>query len=231
MATRFSGASAPADPVEDLVTEEPSIPGRERATRASGSDRRRELVEIAYHQIAEKGFEGLRVRDVACEAGINNATLHYYFPSKEALIQGVVEYLVQEFQISRVPRLEPGSDTPLEELRREFEDFRRRLHESPEMGVVLAELHSRARRDPAIARMLRAMDDGWRSYLAGLLQRGMQEGAFRADLDPQVTAATMIAQMKGIGYQTLANPDPASVDRLVSQLAAQIECWLIGRSR
>jgi AcrR family transcriptional regulator len=137
------------------------------------SDRRRELVEIAYRQITEKGFEGLRVRDVAGEAGINNATLHYYFPSKEALIQGVVEYLVQEFQTSRVPRQEPGKDTPLEELRREFEDLRRRLHESPEMGIVLAELHSRARRDPAIAGMLRAMDTGWRGYLADLLQRGM----------------------------------------------------------
>jgi AcrR family transcriptional regulator len=203
------------------------MPTHEDAGRTTaGSDRRRALVEIAYGQIAERGFEGLRVREVAREAGINNATLHYYFPSKEALIQGVVEYLIREFQTSRVPRLDPGSDTPLEELRREFEDLRCRLRDSPEMGAVLAELHSRARRDPAIARMLHALDDGWRGYLAGLLDRGMREGTFRADLDPQVTAAAMIAQLKGIGYQTLADPNLANVDRLVSQLAAQIECWL-----
>jgi AcrR family transcriptional regulator len=208
------------------------MPKQEDTRRTtSGGDRRRELVQIAYRQIAERGFEGLRVREVAREAGINNATLHYYFPTKEALIQGVVEYLIHEFQTSRVPRLDPGSDTPLEELRREFEDLRCRLRDSPEMGAVLAELNSRARRDPAIARMLRALDDGWRDYLAGLLQRGMRDGAFRDDLNPQVTAAAMIAQIKGVGYQTLGDPDPANVDRLVSQLAAQIERWLISASR
>ena len=44
----------------------------------------------AYKRLAEAGFEGLRTRDVAADAGVNIATLHYYFPSKEALIRGVV---------------------------------------------------------------------------------------------------------------------------------------------
>ena len=67
---------------------------------------------IAYQHIAEKGFEGLRVRDVATEAGINHATLLYYFPTKEALIQGVVDFLLREFQTSRVPRPADDALTP-----------------------------------------------------------------------------------------------------------------------
>jgi AcrR family transcriptional regulator len=39
--------------------------------------RRQELVLAAFHQIAERGFEGLRTREVAAEARVNIATLHY----------------------------------------------------------------------------------------------------------------------------------------------------------
>jgi len=42
----------------------------------SGSERRHSLVLAAYQLIAEKGFEGLRIRDVAAREGVNNATEH-----------------------------------------------------------------------------------------------------------------------------------------------------------
>ena len=54
----------------------------------SNESRRHDLVQAAFRGIAERGFEGLRTRDVAADAGVNIATLHYYFPTKEALIRG-----------------------------------------------------------------------------------------------------------------------------------------------
>ena len=63
-----------------------------RTQRMRQRDRKTELVEIAYRLIAQNGLEGFRIRQVAAEAGIDNGTLHYHFPSKEALIHGVVDY-------------------------------------------------------------------------------------------------------------------------------------------
>ncbi|HEY4385054.1 MAG TPA: TetR/AcrR family transcriptional regulator, partial [Ktedonobacteraceae bacterium] len=71
-----------------------SIHALEEVTLPS-DDRRHALIQAAYQSIAEKGFEGLRTREVATQVGIHSATLHHYFPTKEALIQGVVEYTVQ----------------------------------------------------------------------------------------------------------------------------------------
>src|SRR5690348_228687 len=62
-------------------------------------DRRQSLILAAYHAIAEKGFEGLRVRDVAAQVGINGATLHHYFATKEALIQAVMEYVLERLRL------------------------------------------------------------------------------------------------------------------------------------
>jgi AcrR family transcriptional regulator len=197
------------------------------ADHGTGRDRRRELVRIAYRQLAGKGFEGLRVREVASEAGINNATLHYYFPTKEALIQGVVEHLMEEFATPRAPWPDRHAVTPLAELRRELEDVRDRVRESPAMFIVLNELSVRALRDPALARILGYLENGWRSYLVSILQRGIRQGVFRPDLDLESTATAIMAQMRVIAYEGLVKQDEAQLDRLVSQLAALMERSLV----
>ena len=63
-----------------------------RPVRSRKEDRQKALVQAAFNQIAERGFEGLRTREVAAGVGLNIATLHYYFPTKESLIRGVVAY-------------------------------------------------------------------------------------------------------------------------------------------
>ena len=102
-------------------------------------DRKSELVEIAYRLIAQNGLEGFRIRQVAAGAGIDNGTLHYHFPSKEALILGVIDYLMEDLKNNRAvgKHAEP---TALDELRLEFEDIHWRLHRTPEQFIVLSDL-------------------------------------------------------------------------------------------
>src|SRR5215212_3297122 len=63
---------------------------------AAGGNRRA-LVRAAYSRIATAGFEGLRMRDVAADVGVNIGTLHYYFPSKEDLIRAAAQQMFQRF--------------------------------------------------------------------------------------------------------------------------------------
>src|SRR5919108_1695094 len=66
-------------------------------------ERQEELVAAAYRLLAARGFEGLRTRDVAAAVGLNVATLHYYFPTKEALIRGVVGHAMSRFRSTLSP--------------------------------------------------------------------------------------------------------------------------------
>lgn len=180
------------------------------------------MVDAAYQLIAEKGFEGLRTREVAEKAGINSATLHYYFPTKETLIQGVVEHLMQELRTPRASAKDPHSSVEL--LRAEFADIRLRLQETPEQLAVLTELAVRAWRDPAIATILKYLDDGWRGHLISILKAGIAEGVFRADLDLSTTANAIMSQLRGLGYQVKV--DQKKMDALVSHIALQTEYWV-----
>lgn len=194
----------------------------EPGASASKNERSSEVVRAAYSLIAEKGFEGLRTREVADRVGINSATLHYYFPTKEALIQSVVEHLMEELRTSRAKPENPLS--ALDRLRAEFADIRLRLKEAPEQLAVLTELAVRAWRDPAIARMLQYLDDGWRGHLTSILEAGIAEGVFRADLEVAATAGAMMSQLRGLGYQ--GKLGGKKMDSLIAHIAIQTEYWV-----
>lgn len=196
----------------------------DRAAKAPGKQRRAELVQAAYTLIVEKGIEGLRTREVAQRTGINSATLHYYYPDKEALIRGVVEHLMNEL---RTPRVATGNTTSaLHQLRAEFADIRARLRESPEQVIVLTELATRARRDPAIAQLLGYLDEGWQGHLISILKAGIAEKVFRANIDVEATASAIMAQLRGLGLHGGMRSE--SMDKLVKHIARQTEYWVRG---
>jgi AcrR family transcriptional regulator len=194
----------------------------ETRLKTQGEERRRSLVEAAYHLIAEGGFEQLRTRDIAARAGVNIATLHYYFARKEDLIQGVVEYLLQQFMTAYLPGSPVEMRTPLEQIRGELAEMQFLLQEKPEMFIVMNELVLRSLHDPAIRAHIKWLEKGWHSYLEHVLQQGKEQGLFRPNLDAGSAATWLILLIKGTTLHFLTNPE--AVD--FAQIRAEIEHWL-----
>lgn len=143
---------------------------------ADARTRRSELVAAAYRRLAASGFEGLRTRDVAGDAGVNVATLHYYFPTKEALIRAVMTHAVSRFATTL-----GSAGSREEQLRSHLRGLRRLLREEPELSAVMGELAMRSVRDPAIAEMLQGSDAAWHGWLVRLLG-GDESAPARASL-------------------------------------------------
>jgi AcrR family transcriptional regulator len=178
-------------------------------------DRRQALILAAYDQIAERGFEGLRTRDVAAQVGVNIATLHYYFPTKEALIRGVIGHAMQRFRST----LEPHG-SPADQLRNYFRAVRKLLRDEPQLAAVMGELALRSARDPALAGIMREMNDVWQRTLRGLLRRAAKEGHLRPELDSDGVAALVVATLTSMSLPTVATA--ARMD----QAFRQLERWL-----
>src|SRR5919202_5684043 len=96
----------------DDLTEFGAAPSRPDTPGAGRPDRHQALVEAAFRRLAVDGFEGLRTREVAADVGVNVATLHYYFPTKEALIRAVIGYTMRRFLETL-----PTSGSPADQLR------------------------------------------------------------------------------------------------------------------
>jgi TetR/AcrR family transcriptional regulator, regulator of cefoperazone and chloramphenicol sensitivity len=160
-------------------------------------DRRKSLLQAAFDVIAAAGFEGLRTRAVAERAGVNVATLHYYFPTKRDLIAGLAQFLAGTFATLHAPGPPGTGFQALDHLRQEFVDARFYHEHYPELGVVLQELMLRANRDSAVKAATDVMKASWRSWIGQIVQRGLTEGTFRQDLDAQTTTSMLMAVLAG----------------------------------
>lgn len=178
---------------------------------------RRALVLAAYARIASDGFEGLRTREVAADVGVNIGTLHYYFPSKEALIRAVVRHTTAKFATT----LSSGG-TPAAQLRGHLEGIRHLLQSDQQQWAVLSEVALRAARDEAIAALMRESEEQWFAFLRGLVARGVAGGCLAPELDPAGVAAVVIAAVRGVSMPTLGAPRPERIDQTFDQL----ERWL-----
>jgi AcrR family transcriptional regulator len=170
-------------------------------------------VLAAYRRLATAGFEGLRTRDVAAEVGVNIATLHYYFPTKEAMIRGVVGHAMGRFRTTFAPGSRPG-----EQMAAQLQGVRRLAAHEPELFVVMGELALRSARDPAIAAIFNETIGAWHSTLRTLVAHAQREGFVDSRLDPDTVASLVIATLNGLFMVPVASTGPARIDRALSQL-------------
>jgi AcrR family transcriptional regulator len=177
-----------------------------------GHDRRQALVAAAYHRIASDGFEGLRTRDVAADVGVNIATLHYYYPTKEALIRGVIGYAIQRFTATM-----PSEGTPVDQLRGHLRAVLQLLKQDQELWTVLGELVLRAPRDAELGHIFRQTDSYWYRKLRDLIEQCIQQGAIAPALDADGLAALMIVAIKGLSLPTVAGFQPEAADTIFQQ--------------
>ena len=179
--------------------------------RPGAATRRLALIRAACAIIADRGFEGLRTRAVAAKAKVNIATLHYYFPTKEALIGGVAEYMSSLFRSIRAPEqaLDRGTPPALAAFRRELADVRYYWAHHRQMLEVMMELTRRAQRDPAVRRAMRPLNDHWFSSILDVIVAGQGERVFRTDLDAETLTMIVATFLAGV---PLWAPDPVAFD-------------------
>ena len=142
-------------------------------------------MRAAFERVAEIGFEGLRLRQVAEQVGIDHSTLHHHFATKQALVAAVAEYTTRQFWADRAERRDPAAA-----LRAHLAALQQLMTERPELFAVSAELDLRARRDPDGGRRAGRP----RAGLAGAARRAAPTGR----PDPHAAAELVIATVKGV---------------------------------
>jgi AcrR family transcriptional regulator len=176
------------------------------------TERWRALVAAAYHRIATDGFEGLRTRDVAADVGVNIATLHYYFPTKEALIRSVIGHAIQRFTATM-----PTDGSPVDQLRGHLRALAHLIKEDQELWAVMGELVLRAPRDAELGHIFRQTDSFWHQKLRDLIDCCIQQRLLAPALDADGMAALIIVAVKGLSLPTVAGFQPETADKVFDQ--------------
>ena len=154
---------------------------QQTATKAS---RREELLAIAAELFAQRGFKNTTVRDIADAAGILSGSLYHHFDSKESM----VDEILSTFQTELFRQYDEVASSDLDP-REKFEAVIRISFDA------INDHHSEVAIYQNDAGYLSEFDRfGYlhdrnvqlRKLWVGLLQEGVQSGAFRPDLDTEV---------------------------------------------
>lgn len=144
------------------------MPEQDRETRER-------ILDAAHRVFLRVGTAGARTQDIADEAGVNKALLHYYFGSKNALAEAVFETAFAELFPRIIGALE--SPAPIEEKVRTiiatYLDFLPRRPYLP--GYIITEVHAHPQRvQRLIGRRVPAFD-----VLRGQIRERVETGAMR----------------------------------------------------
>ena len=103
------------------------------------------ILEAAKNVFVTKGMEGARMQEIADEAGINKALLHYYFRSKERLFEAIFSGIIKLAfpKVMNIVQSDAGIVSKIEQIIDAYIDLLIRHPFIP--GFVLKELN----RDPS----------------------------------------------------------------------------------
>ncbi|OZM78001.1 TetR/AcrR family transcriptional regulator [Pseudonocardia sp. MH-G8] len=171
----------------------------ERSSGRAGWDAatRDRIVRGAAEVVLRLGVAGVSVERVRAVAGVSRSQVHRYFPAKEALIDGVVD-----FQIAAVlarQRALLGSLHSLADLQ-EWADVVVELNSAGNgvRGCPLGSLVSQLAEQPGPVRAkLDHAFQTWQSYLAAGLRRMQDRGELNAEADVAELATGVVAALQG----------------------------------
>ena len=147
-------------------------------------DKRERILDAAVVEIAGHGYYHTTVAMIATRAGVADGTIYLYFASKEEVLVGLFERAMAQF-IAEGRHL-PAEGDAAQRMRALITLHLNLLGRDRDLVIVFqVELrHSLHFLDLFSRSRLRE----YLEAIAGLIVEGQHEGAFRADLDPLLTA-------------------------------------------
>lgn len=114
---------------------------------ARGLDTRSRLLAAALRLFAEKGYAQTSTREICVAAGVNAASIHYYFGDKAGLYRAV--YLAPIQQLLLAVRDIAAAGEPFDAtMRRTYEAFLAPLKHADPRTMQILKLHFREQADP-----------------------------------------------------------------------------------
>ncbi|RYE47202.1 MAG: TetR/AcrR family transcriptional regulator [Hyphomicrobiales bacterium] len=151
--------------------------------------RRQELLDIAARSFAEHGYDSTTVDDVIRQAGLSKGAFYYYYPSKQALLEGLATAAATRALEALQPVMNASGLGAVDRLNA----FLRQGRQTHDAAATLAVFESIFRPDNVVLyhRMHAAVMAVMLPPLTEILAQGVAEGSIRSN-DPRTTAELVL---------------------------------------
>jgi AcrR family transcriptional regulator len=167
--------------------------------------RREALIDAAGRAITERGIVGLRIKDIAAQAGLSTASVLYYYPELDDLVFAVHQDAVERYITERQRNTDLHAD-PVARLRTALGSGLPSDAGDP-LFRLLYELHRLADRSAAHAALMSSLFAREVDLYTRLLEVGAVAQTFTLTAPPADIARNLVALEDGYGLHVIArNP-------------------------
>ncbi|MCL5107984.1 MAG: TetR/AcrR family transcriptional regulator [Chloroflexi bacterium] len=160
--------------------------------------KRNEILSAARRLVMTKGYEQMTIQDILDELHISKGAFYHYFGSKQALLEALVEGMLEEIKPVLAPVIADPNLSALEKLRRYFDTAVRWKRARKDFLIDLMRVWYAD--DNAIVRekLLVASSEWVAPQLAAIIRQGIGEGVL-APAQPERVGEVAWALLQSLG--------------------------------
>jgi AcrR family transcriptional regulator len=172
-------------------------------SRAEKTARRlSEITDAAAKVFARRGYHGASTQDIADVLGIRQASLYYYFDSKEAALEAVCRY-GHEGYVERLDGIARGNASASEKIAQVLSH-----HAAPErLDFTLVFLRERRFLPGPARKRIRALERVYEAAIQRIVEQGIGSGEFRRDLDARMATLALLGLGNSAALWIASEPD------------------------
>jgi AcrR family transcriptional regulator len=156
-----------------------------KKSRLKGTERQEQIIQAAVEVFSQYGFRGATVRRLAHRAGVSEAMIYYYFPSKEALYDAILQKKIDASRHLFFPKQAAGAKKDQKVFETIVKNFlKQQSHDSTFMRMLL---FSALERHALAPKFVQGPLQEFYSFLGAYLENRMHDGAFKP-MEAQVAA-------------------------------------------
>ena len=179
--------------------------------------RYREVLGVAATAFAEKGYLGASIKDIADRLGVRQASLYYYFPSKEAALAAICELGVKDF-IENLREI-LSRDVPVaDKIRAAIANHLMPLRTHPDADYIRVFIRHRHELPDGLRQKIAALARDYQNLIETLFVDGIASGALKNDLNPQRATLALLGLCNSV-IAARALPQTSSIDDFIEDYA------------
>ncbi len=184
--------------------------------------RRQQILDALFRCMARKSYAHVSVTDIAREARVARGAINFFFRSKVEILHALLDRSIAEYQAALRPILQ-GPAPPEKQLRAVLETLLAPGPALRQMTVVFLNYYALAPGNRGVTAALRRFFQGYRRLFALILRRGIRQGCYAPDLDPNQAAAILVAAVEGLLIQWVIDEKALDPVKSAAWLARLVE--------
>lgn len=190
------------------------------------------ILAAAQKIFLKEGMAGARMQDIADEAGINKAMLHYYFRNKEKLFEQIFTELSQHF-FPKLVMIFESDENVFQKIEKFVAEYIDQMRETPYLPIFVL---NEVKRQPEtfIKKMMGNKKPSVKKFFTSVeaeIEKGIIKPINPAQLLLNIISLCIFPFVARPIFQTVANVDRSTFDKMLEQRKKELPKFIIDAIR